>query len=181
LRARTVSAAVNAELDRLRPLVACVTNRPFFASYQAGTPSPVISLHGPAPLRLAQGARLLFFFVLTFDALRAENETVRFQLRPAGYRYQILEADGREILAFHWHPRGPSSAVTPHLHLSSRIPPIPVGSHTAVRLAQMHIPTGFVSLPEIIRLLVIEFGVEPRRQDWQALVSLVPDAQGGAS
>lgn len=40
----------------------------------------------------------------------------------------------------------------------------------SITLADMHIPTGFVTLADIVRLLIAEFGVEPRRSDWQRVL-----------
>jgi hypothetical protein len=34
----------------------------------------------------------------------------------------------------------------------------------------MHLPTGPVSLADVVRLLIMEFDVAPRRPDWQAIL-----------
>lgn len=64
----------------------------------------------------------------------------------------------------------------PHLHLSTRIPSFDIQPHTEpVTLSGMHIPTGFVTSAEIVRLIVVEFGVEPTRADWDAIVQSSAD------
>ena len=91
-----------------------------------------------------------------------------------GYSYRLLERSGREILTFHWHPDGPSRAVTPHLHLSSRFRPIPLEPvGLTVSLANHHIPTGHLELVDIVCYLIIEVGVEPRRSDWRQVLDAV--------
>jgi hypothetical protein len=37
------------------------------------------------------------------------------------YYYSVHDAEEREVLLYHWHPRGSSSATSPHLHLISEI------------------------------------------------------------
>jgi hypothetical protein len=49
--------------------------------------------------------------------------------------------------------------------------PIDVGEGVdPVALAEMHLPTGFVTFEEIVRLLIAEFGIESRRADWEAIL-----------
>jgi hypothetical protein len=87
------------------------------------------------------------------------------------YEYRIVDPDEREILAFHWHPTSLSNVIDPHLHLTSRLNPIDMGrDQDPLRLAGIHIPTGFVTLEDIVRLLITEFGITPRRDDWDDLL-----------
>jgi hypothetical protein len=65
--------------------------------------------------------------------------------------------------------------------LTSRIPEIPLGrTGTVVSLSQAHIPTGFVTLSDVVRLLIEELGVEPRRQDWRTVLETQPSDADGA-
>ena len=87
------------------------------------------------------------------------------------YTYRLLDLDEHEILAFHWHPVGLSDVVDPHLHLSSRLNPIEMGrNQEPLPLVGVHIPTGFVTLEDVVRLLITEFGITPRRDDWDNLL-----------
>jgi hypothetical protein len=36
----------------------------------------------------------------------------------------------------------------------------------------MHLPTGFITLADIVRLLIDEFGVEPLRADWRDVLDV---------
>lgn len=87
------------------------------------------------------------------------------------YEYRILDRDDREVLAFHWHPAGLSNVTDPHLHLSSRLNPIEMGrDQEPLPLADMHIPTGFVTLEDVVRLLISEFGIRPRHAKFDAVL-----------
>jgi len=49
----------------------------------------------------------------------------------------------------------------PHLHLEAG-----AGVQRA-ELTQAHLPTGSVTLAAFLRMAIRDFGVEPRRDDWQ--------------
>lgn len=93
--------------------------------------------------------------------------TFEERLRPAtsdslavyGYEYTLLTASEREILAFHLHPgRGP------HLHFGAG------AGELFEPLYKAHVPTGPVSLAEVVLMLVRDFGVEPLRADWETVL-----------
>ncbi len=88
----------------------------------------------------------------------------------AGYSYRLLERNGRELLVFHWHPDPTVPAPTfPHLHVSARlVVPNPAGDPDTLPLDKLHLPTGHVSLPAVVRMLIEEFAVRPLTPTWQA-------------
>jgi hypothetical protein len=99
------------------------------------------------------------------------NSRTGLLVSTSAYRYHILDRDDREILAYHWHPEGVSPVTEPHLHLSGRLRPLDIGApDTPVALGEMHLPTGIVSLAHVVRLLIAEIGVEPRRDDWETVL-----------
>jgi hypothetical protein len=51
-----------------------------------------------------------------------------------------------------------------HLHLQGEYT---LGTRRTIPLAQVHIPTGWVTLEEIIRFLITDLGVKPKEQDWE--------------
>jgi hypothetical protein len=80
----------------------------------------------------------------------------------AGWIYEIRNAAGGLILAFHWHPHGSGRVTWPHLHA--------YGAHDSVDLHKLHPPTGHVTLSSVVRFLIEDLGVLPRRADWPAVV-----------
>jgi hypothetical protein len=122
-------------------------------------PSP---LSGEIPLRLSVA-----------QTIRVEPDTEtnsRFVGRVSAYFYVVAQADAREIVSFHWHPAGLGTATTPHLHIG----PAATGSDPPFRpgsLHKAHISTGYVPLEAVIRMLITEFGVEPRRADWESVLT----------
>lgn len=79
-----------------------------------------------------------------------------------GYFYTLRDHQGRGVLAYHWHPNGPSPVTHPHLHVGGRTTPID--------LRKAHLPTGQVSLVAVVRMAIAELGVAPLRPDWQAVL-----------
>ena len=69
-----------------------------------------------------------------------------------------------ELLAYHWHPRGKSPVVNPHLHVRANIQ---LGERW---LGKVHLPTGAIELEDIVSLAVNELAVEPLREDWERLI-----------
>jgi len=100
----------------------------------------------------------------------ADAQHRSWSVRSTAYFCDLVDRDQREILAYHWHPAtdGPSF---PQFHLTGRLPAIGVGPGvTPVALGDMHLPTGHVSFASVVRLLIEEFGIAPRRSDWQAIL-----------
>lgn len=114
---------------------------------------------------------ILFDLTLSFEIVQEADPRSAYDSRLVSYEYRLLGEDRQEILAFHWHPTGLSNVTDPHLHLSSRLIPIDMGrNQDPLPLAGMHIPTGFVTLPDVVRLLIEEFGIHPRQADWDAIL-----------
>ena len=90
--------------------------------------------------------------------------------RTTAYEYRLLNSRGTELLVFHWQPgaafRGPDF---PHVHVSAALT-AQVTATAAQRfpLDKRHVPTGFVSLADVVRMLIAEFGIAERRRDWPA-------------
>ncbi len=70
------------------------------------------------------------------------------------------------IIAFHWHPAERFEVRHPHLDRGAK--------EGREDLHRTHIPTGRVALEDVIRFAIMELGVEPKRADWERVLS---DAQ----
>lgn len=81
-----------------------------------------------------------------------------YRVTTTAYYYSLLDAAEKEIIAYHWHPHG--NVTFPHLHICS-------GARVGrADLRNAHIPTGRVSMADLLRMVITEFGVAPRRADW---------------
>ncbi len=93
-----------------------------------------------------------------------EDSDAGWQVHRAAYFYAIGLHDTGELLAYHWHPRGKSPVVDPHLHVRANIQ---LGERW---LGKVHLPTGAIELEDIVSLAVNELAVEPLREDWELLL-----------
>ena len=84
------------------------------------------------------------------------------------YEYRLLDHDGRELLVYHWQP-GPDflGPDHPHLHVSASLSAQTSAlERRSIDLDKLHLATGRVSLASVVRMLIAEFGIAPRRHDW---------------
>ncbi len=87
-----------------------------------------------------------------------------------GYDYALLDRDGVELLAYHWHPgRGGLGQDAPHVHVSAALRPGRASGNAAIlSLDKRHLLTGPVALAGFLGMLVGEFGIAPVAADWRA-------------
>jgi hypothetical protein len=121
----------------------------------------MIELANGAQVPLAGAHRLLFR--LRYDVEVIQDSPGAWSAVIAGYWYVLSYADERELLVYHWHPRGVSPIVWPHVHLSAPVAPID--------LTRAHLPTGPVALPAVLRCAVGDLGVRPLRRDWATVLA----------
>ncbi len=97
-----------------------------------------------------------------YRIVEAEGERGPWKVSITGYSYALDDADGREIVAYHWHP--PTEPVRPHLHVGAGS--VPSGSPAE----NTHFPTNRVALEDFVRLLLTDLEVPARRADWPAIL-----------
>ena len=83
--------------------------------------------------------------------------------------YKLEDLQGREIFAYHWPSTGPSPITTPHLHLGA-------ASQVVAPMTNAHFPTGSISLPDLVRLLIRDLAVPPLRPDWESVLETAKTA-----
>ncbi len=90
-----------------------------------------------------------------------------------GYVVDLLDDGGALVVGYHWHPIDDGAVVYSHLHIGRQF------AHTGLprdirvmadRLVRSHLPTGPILLPTVLRLAIAEFGIEPLRRDWAAVL-----------
>ncbi len=125
-----------------------------------------VRLRGRLPLLLAAGQIVRVFETGSHDP----ND--RFAVREVAYLYEIAHVTGGEVLSFHWTSEAAYlGAVTfPHLHIGTAL----LAERPTLLIEDVpkaHVPTGPISLGEIVRLLIVEFGVAPLRADWMEIIN----------
>lgn len=154
--------AVEAFRQALQQTVACITPETLLVVQTPRNPDVLTATfpfrsRGLVALRDDEGASRFQCSVEHSFALDPAAE-----IHTTGYAYHLYDGTGRELLAYHWHPRGAGARPEPHLHVRAMI------GHTA--LARLHLPTGRVSLEAFVRLLITEFGVAPLEEGWQRIL-----------
>ncbi len=103
------------------------------------------------------------------DTVRLKSGAGESGFEAVSYFYALLDRSGVELIAFHWHPNSLFVApVRPHVHVSAALRPRqPNGERGLVPLDKRHLPTGPVSLADVVAMLIEEFGAEPLVADWR--------------
>lgn len=161
MASRTLAEAVRLHIDQIQRLVSCVTSSALVVEGVRGaTERRAVSFpSGPADL---SGVRLKLTVRQHF---RMFDLAGRHTLIVVGYQYALCDAAEKEISAYHWHPSGRSRFTQPHLHL---------GRAAQIKqrdLASAHLPTGHVSLADVIELAIDGFGVVPRIETWREVIA----------
>jgi hypothetical protein len=116
------------------------------------------------PVRLSGPERIHLRVRLRVRITQIEPPRGLWEAQTAAYEYRLSDQDDREILAYHWHPEGQSHVQTPHLHLG------PAAGVNRGALLTAHLPTGPVTLQDVLRLTVESFDAEPARRDWDRVL-----------
>ena len=164
---RSPAEAVNNYQSEVQRLVSSVTDavvgvgggyypspNPHFLTMSGGLP---VALSGPSRLTL----RLQQNYRIAESGVAGEG----WQVDVVGYNYAVLDSELAEVLLYHWHPVSNSRVKSPHLHLKQGAK---VGR---VEVRDAHLPTGEVSLSAVLRVLIEEIGVNPRRSDWESILA----------
>lgn len=94
----------------------------------------------------------------------AARSDLRWSNDIVAYMYALRTSAGVELVTWHWHPGVPNTPPNPHLHLG---PAARIGTEG---LHRAHLPTGIVTVADIVRCAITKFRVEPLRGDWQAIL-----------
>jgi hypothetical protein len=93
--------------------------------------------------------------------------SVQWRLHTAEYSYHLLEdrsPDSRWIVRWEYksHRRRRNQYPRNHVHIDTVVQ-TPAGP---MDLDKLHLPTGWVTIEEVIRFLIAEMGVPPKIDDW---------------
>jgi hypothetical protein len=88
-----------------------------------------------------------------------------WNVRVVGYLYSLENEAGQEIISYQWHPAASSPVTFPHLHIGAGAR---VGNE---QVARAHLPTERISVQAFVRLVLMDFGGRPRRDDWHQVLT----------
>lgn len=154
--------------DRFQQCLSCVSRAIFIIDHTdhirgRSTDERALRLSArPAPLQSTQ--RIAFYAEVTYRVTTDPDRRAEWWAVITSYAFDLLHDDGQELFAFHWHPAGGSAVHEPHLHLAG------LGSQR-LDTARLQLPTGWVSLPAVLRFAVQELRVRPLRSDWTAILA----------
>lgn len=164
---RTPAEAVNDYLQSIQLAISCVTDAvaTVEGGYYVSDRPHTLALNQRRPIRIGGTHGAWLILLQYYRIAQSQVPPALWTVTEEGYRYEILDSDHREILAYHWHPTGLSSYSAHHLHIG----------HGAIigreELHHAHLPSGHVSILDILRLLIRDFGASPRRHDWRAVLA----------
>jgi hypothetical protein len=162
--ARSASQAFEAYVRPLRRSVACFSEhvqlRRGGIDPRVGAATLLPGSGASIPFRDTQGrTRVALSLRLHHRTVQVTVSPRRWEVRTVAYGYQFDDPDDprREIAGYHWHPHVQGIAY-PHVHA--------LDAPAATR--RLHLPTGFVTLRDLLTFAMRDFDVRPVRADWQA-------------
>lgn len=153
--ASLIGEAVNATVSQAPIAFVETTDAEVFDGFVAHAPNRV-----QKPLRLENDNYLLIFQRL---CLRREQKFLT--TREYRYVYQSSESPNDWIFRFEYErePEGDNPYPRAHIHLNA----CPTTYSGAKEFDKLHLPTGRVTLEDILRHLVIEHAVQPVSPNWE--------------
>lgn len=168
---KTSHEAVQNFVAPLQRAASCVTrarlNHP--GGYYVREEPFVLTLGDGLPVRLGRvrtdESPLSLSFTMWYRVVAAEGQRGPWKVSTTGYEYSLDDDQGREVLAYHWHPESETSwADFPHLHIEAGAE---VGRKS---LIGKHLPTGRVAFEQVLWVAIHELGVKPLRADWEQVL-----------
>lgn len=172
MRVRTPAEAVNSYLASIQLVVSCASDAVVTVrgGYYPSESPHALTMYENRPIRLGGASRLWFQLHQYYRIIESDSPRASWMIEETGYRYAVIDDDGKDVLEYHWHPVGQSPVVTPHLHIGH-------GAMAARReISDVHLPTGLVSISDILRMLIRDFSVTPRRSDWESVLDEASDS-----
>jgi hypothetical protein len=168
LSGRTPQEAIHELLETFKAVVGCVTAEGFVSRYgRRGRADLTADFQDEiAILDRRNGRSLKLELQHRYAIVEAHDERSRWTTTTTEYVYAVSDERDDLIAAWHWHPtsgRAGDEAHSPHIHA--------YGDRATLTLHKLHLPTGRVSLEALVRFLIEDFDVIPRRTDWSAILS----------
>ena len=109
--------AVGTFVSTFQQALSCLTLARFNAEGYRPIDLPYrAALRDGEPVALA-GSSLQLLVVIRYQTVRAAAMRNSWTVQLAAYDDEIVDANGREIVAYQWHPQSRSPVTWPHFHL----------------------------------------------------------------
>lgn len=163
---------MNSYLASIQLAVSCASDSVVTVrgGYYPSESSHALTMYENRPVRLGGASRLWFQLRQYYRIIESDLPSDSWMVKETGYRYAVIDDDGRDVFEYHWHPVGQSPIVTPHLHIGHG------AMATRPEIGDAHLPTGQVSVSDILRMLILDFSVNPRRSDWESVLDEASDS-----
>jgi hypothetical protein len=165
LAGKTPALAVEAFLAPLRRSISCLTKTVLNVGggYHTSDAPHVLVLGDGDPVSLTHSVGLHLSITMQYRLVEAPGARGPWKVQTVAYFYVLADGNDDEIIAYHWHPY--VGVTTPHLHVRAanhpNYPDIP----------KAHFPSGRVSIEEVLRLAIEEFGATSiRPTDWEEIL-----------
>jgi len=124
-----------------------------------------LTVNNGYPVPLLVDDNLFLSFRLLYRVAINPAERSPWEATVVAYSYSLDDRDRSEILAYHWHPETRDSVDFPHMHLGYGT------GMTRQELFHAHLPTGRITLEDMVRLTIVDFGVGTLRDDWREILA----------
>jgi len=112
---------------------------------------------------------LVLTFEQGYEIVEADGERGPWKCSTTRYQYALDDREGKEVLAYHWHPIGASGITRPHAHLGAGAQI----DHSG--LLKAHLPTNRIAFEDFLACAIRDLGVQPLRDDWQEVLDEARD------
>lgn len=164
---RTPHAAVRAFVEPFQKSLSCVSGAVFNVSrggYDEKVGPHRLLLPDANPIPLEGAAQFALSVIVQYRIVQARGRRGPWKVDVTDYLYHLHDHTEAEVILYHWHPSLTPDNPHPHLHLE-------VGTRIGRKdLLGKHLPTGRVTFEEVLRFLITELHVQPRRPDWAAIL-----------
>ncbi|MCZ6780719.1 MAG: hypothetical protein O7C73_03625 [Nitrospirae bacterium] len=93
--------------------------------------------------------------IMGFRVQEASGELGRWKVKTTSYYYYIGNGSG-ELVGYHWHAETTPHIWFPHIHVRGKF-------------KDVHLPTGRISIEEVLRLAINDFKVKAT-SDWEKVL-----------
>ena len=151
--------------EAIQQAVSCVTVARFLPEGYRSTEEPYSgSLGRGRPVSLGRDSELSVKVALRYRIVPEAVPGGGWIVQIVSYIYALADVVGVEFVAYQWDPYGRSPVTWPNVHLG------PALGLILRRFMRAHLPTGPVALQDVIRVVITDLGVVPRRPDWELVL-----------